>query len=606
MNPLKWIRWKYFLPLAIVLGAIVVFFVFFFDSLLERGIEKEGAKMNDAKVEVDGLKTKFFSGRITIDRLQVADPDAPMTNRLEAGKMAFQLEVGELIGKRAIINEATLSGLGFNTPRKTSGAIPKIFKEKKEGPPSAAEKLAEKYKDRFKLNIDGIKGDAKAKIEFDPKDLQITKQAAALEEKAKALPGEWEKRVDDLKVEERLKQAEADLKAIEKTPTKGTEAITAIPASFKKLGEVKNNLNQIKKDIQDAKTGIQAEAKGLRNDVAGLSQAKKQDIDDLMSRLNLDFASPDRLVEGIVGPLVLKRFQNILHYVQLARQHMPSKKAQESLPPKPRVSGMDIEFPTPAALPRFWLKQATLDGTFGMVAASGNMTDMTTNPPRVGKPFKLDLKGLHEGRAFTANAVLDHTKDINKDSVVLQAAGLDIKKLVPGTEGTGVMLADGMATVRMALNLIGEENIGGNVRLNITGIKLDASELAGGDKLKVSFVEKMVKAIEAMKVVTVDAQIFGTWNDPDLKISSNLGPVLSQVVKDSVGDVVKEQRAKLEAQLNGLLGEKQKELSEKLGGVDGKVNQELAGMEGDLSKKISQAAGINLSSGGDFLKKLPW
>src|SRR4051812_11932772 len=110
---MKIIRWKYFIPVVIFVAATILFFVLFFDPILSWGIEKIGGKINGAKVEVAGLKTKIFQGRLAIAHLQVANKELPMENVVEAGPLAFQMEFAELIKKRVVIDEASLLGLGF-------------------------------------------------------------------------------------------------------------------------------------------------------------------------------------------------------------------------------------------------------------------------------------------------------------------------------------------------------------------------------------------------------------------------------------------------------------------------------------------------------------
>ncbi|MCG3204725.1 MAG: hypothetical protein KCHDKBKB_01441 [Elusimicrobia bacterium] len=605
---LSWIRWKYFVPVAILLGAVIIFFAIFLDPLLARGIETVGGKLNGAKVEVVGLKTKIFKGRLSVARLQVANPDMLMQNLLEAGPLVFQLDIGELFGRRVIINEATLKGLAFNTPRKTSGALPlKMVSKKAAEPPSATDRLMAKYQERFKLNIDGIKGEVKSKIDFDPKDLEIYKSAEALKDKAQNLPDEWEQRVQEVKAEDRLKKIESDLQEIKETPTSGTQALTAIPASLKKLNEVKDQLESLKKEVGTLKAEIQTETKELKAGVGGLSGAKQKDLDDLMSRLSLDFASPDRLVEGLLGSSLLHRLQTLFHYVQLARQHMPSKKEKESIPPKPRSKGMDIEFPTPDALPRFWLMKAALEGVYSGISASGNLSNLTTDPARVGHPFKLDLNGEQGSQKFSLKSVLDHTKEINADSFLLQATGLDVKQLFPALGNGGEDFLAGVGNFEMALNLVGDEGIGGQLELGLSGLKFNETSLLAkvgvlqvnptdpGDKLKADFMKRVAKSIEAMKEVKIGAYVSGSWKDPHLKINSNLAPALGSVIKESVGHLVKDQREQLEGRLNQILSEKQKEVSEKLAGIDTKPNNTLAGLEEQISKKVSEVTGINLS-----------
>src|SRR5207244_2489011 len=118
------------------------------------------------------LSTKLFRGRLSIKRVQVTDPSDTWVNMVEGGPLAFEFLPSELLTRRVIISEAALQGLQFGTKRKSDGRLrhpPKPEKDK----PSAAAALAEKYKDKFQLNLQGMKAAAKAKVEIDPKNLAI-------------------------------------------------------------------------------------------------------------------------------------------------------------------------------------------------------------------------------------------------------------------------------------------------------------------------------------------------------------------------------------------------------------------------------------------------
>jgi uncharacterized protein (TIGR03545 family) len=616
---LSWIRWKYFIPVAILVTAIVIFFVVFFDPLLARAIESVGSKINGAKVDVDGLKTKFFKGRIDIGRFQVADKDLPMQNVVEAGPLAFQISPIDMFSKRVIIHDATLKGLAFETKRKTSGALPlkaakRVDKDKE---PSAASRLVDKYQQRFKLNIDGLKGEVKKRIEFDPKELELVKTADMLKTQAKQMPDQWKNRVNDLDVENRLKKAEAEITALKATPTKGPDAITAIPNALKKVGQVKSDLEQLKKDVEAAKTATVADVKAVKSGIARLPEAKKRDVDNIMSRLNLDFLSPSRLVEGLIGPVVIQRVKTVMHYVELARKNMPSKSQKDLLPPKPRAKGMDIAFPTPAAPPTFWLKKAVLEGAYHGIAAAGSLSNATSDPSKIGLPFKIALAGEQNARKFSANGVFDHTTDISKDSLSLAASGLDLASLL-AADGSGADFSQGTARINLDLALLGESNISGTLGLGLSELKFaegalfrkvgidSAAASSTEDKIKADFITNVGNAIEGMKEVAVTAGITGTWQDPEIKLNSNLAPVLTSVIKTSVGSALGEQRQELESRVNAILSEKTAELNKEVSTLETSVNAEINEMQAKIQSKINEATGINLTSvGGQSGIKVP-
>lgn len=617
-NLLSVIRWKFVIPTAVFIGLLVAFFVIFFDPLLEKGVEAAASSANGARVDVDGLKTKFADGRISIARVQVTNPDSPMRNTVDFGPAAFQLDLGELFSKRAIIHEASLKGLKFDTERKRSGAMPKLKEEKKKDePPSAAEKLAAKYQNQFSLNLKDMKADGKAKVEFDEKDLELYKQGEALKAKTQALPDQWKARVDGLDVDGRLKKIQADLESIKNTDTKGPQAITAIPEALKKLKASKEDLNKVKADVQATKDALAAELKGLKADVAGLADAKKRDLDNLKSRLNLDFANPRRLLDGMIGPIVLQRFQQAFRYAELAKKHMPSKVEKASLPPKPRAKGMDITFPTPAAPPTFWLKKAVLDGELRSVAASGSLSHLTSDAAKVGEPFIALLKGEKGAERYAARALWDATKDVSKGDFDIRADGLNAADFVtPEAGGFAAALKEGVLGAGVNFRVDEKGALGGLMNFDLKSMKLDdapllalagltsVDNLSAQDAFKASFMRNIARGIEKMPSLEVKAALSGTMDDPNLDFSSNLEGVLSKVVKDTVGGLVDEQTKELKARLDKLQQEKTAELTKKIEELNGKLG-EFGGLQKKIDDEIKKASGVSLSPSSDGSGSLP-
>lgn len=612
---MKIIRWKYFGPLAVFLALLIVFFVVFFDPLCARVLQSVASKVNGAKVEVSGFKTKFFQGRVQIARLQVTDRKDPMRNIVETGVLSFQLNPSEVLKKRFVINDASIHGLQFDTPRKTSGALPKAARQQdKEEAPGPAEKLFDKYKDRFKVQLGDMKTDLKGRIQFDPKNTHIVQQSEQLKAKADALPKEWDSRIQTLNAQARLKQISDELDAVKKTPTSGAQALTAVPDSLKKLKDARDQLQKLKSDTQATKDSILGDAKTYRAGIASLQDAKKQDADDILSRLNLDFANPDKLMEGIVGPLVLQRFQTIVKYVQIAREHMPTKKETAAPPVQKRSKGIDVTFPTPGVPPRFWLVKAGLDGVYQNIAAMGSMTNLASDPSLIGKPFVVQLNGASGAQRYALQATLDHVTDVAKDSFSVKATGLDVASAF-GSDALSA-LSGGDAAADVTFNVVGEGSLTGVINVAMTHVKLDKAKFAslvglsaGGssteDSLKTSFANNVIQSIEAMPQISVQGLLSGTWSDPSIKLSSNLTGALSQAIKTSFGNAIKDQRAQLDAKLNDVMNQQKAQLDAKGAELEKNVNDRLGGLESEIDKKIKDASGINLPSSGGLPIKIP-
>ena len=119
----KWIRWQGLLAFIVITGALAIFWIFFFDGLVRRAIEKTGTLIVGAEVDVNKVDVALSPLGITLNGLQVTNPDAPATNSIECGRIAFTLDGLNLFRRKVIINEMAVESLRFDTPRKRPGTV---------------------------------------------------------------------------------------------------------------------------------------------------------------------------------------------------------------------------------------------------------------------------------------------------------------------------------------------------------------------------------------------------------------------------------------------------------------------------------------------------
>ncbi|MEJ2097581.1 MAG: TIGR03545 family protein, partial [Deltaproteobacteria bacterium] len=92
----RWIRWQGFIPFVCIVGLMLVFWYVFLDRIVERVIESAGTRMVGAKVEMDKADVSLFPLGLAIQRLQVTNPDSPMTNAVDIAAMKLSLDSGAL------------------------------------------------------------------------------------------------------------------------------------------------------------------------------------------------------------------------------------------------------------------------------------------------------------------------------------------------------------------------------------------------------------------------------------------------------------------------------------------------------------------------------
>ncbi|MCH7616157.1 MAG: AsmA family protein [Nitrospinae bacterium] len=117
------IRWWGLGIFVVLVAAIGLLWLLVVDGLVKAKIEEEGTAAVGAKVELDAADLTLFPTGLTLTRLQVTNPDEPMTNLVEIARLTMNLDGLQLLGRKVIIDEMQVDGVQFGTARATSGAI---------------------------------------------------------------------------------------------------------------------------------------------------------------------------------------------------------------------------------------------------------------------------------------------------------------------------------------------------------------------------------------------------------------------------------------------------------------------------------------------------
>ncbi|TVR54731.1 MAG: hypothetical protein EA426_16600 [Spirochaetaceae bacterium] len=108
---------------AVLIGAVIVFNVVFKDRIVERAAQSFLENLFQARVEIGGLRFRPIRGEIRFDSAVVADAREPMSNLFELGTGALVIDTWQLMQGYVQIEEMTVAGLAFGTPRTVSGAL---------------------------------------------------------------------------------------------------------------------------------------------------------------------------------------------------------------------------------------------------------------------------------------------------------------------------------------------------------------------------------------------------------------------------------------------------------------------------------------------------
>ena len=166
----KILRIKGIIFLGVLIGIFILLSFVFTDRWLENQMEDYGSLVVGAKVEVDGLYFSTTDLILRWNRLQVTDPRNTMTNLFETTECDLDIDPFPLLSKKLNIENITVKGLKFNTPRETDGKLSDLEKQAlEEGMPDFVKELHQNLKDEAahmpvfnvsqftrKINVDSV------------------------------------------------------------------------------------------------------------------------------------------------------------------------------------------------------------------------------------------------------------------------------------------------------------------------------------------------------------------------------------------------------------------------------------------------------------------
>ncbi|MCD4812963.1 TIGR03545 family protein [bacterium] len=594
------IRLSYTIPAVVLLALAVLFNLFFLNTVLKYSLIAAGEMAVGAKVDIASVSFKFKQLSITINQLAITDRDAPMKNLIQAERIQGALKPLPLLSKKIVISELEVSGLQWGTARKTSGALPpgrqKNIAERMVGKDSGTAKLLTGIKEKSADKATSLPAwqdvqNAKDQIAnlslegvIKPEELESVKQAQAAKQTYQNKSAAYDKHINSLDIQAKLdavKPALEDLKNIQVNSLQDAAAaktkIETAQQKIKELNALKDQINDLQKQ---AKNDF-GETKNLQNRI---NTWQNQDMKSLTTKLKLPSLSFGSLTEALVGPVWLSKIHKFVALSNTARKYMPTRKKNAKKTEQPRMRGVDVYFPHPAEPPAFLIGKIILTGTTGgegkagtPINFSGNASNLTSDPRLLGIPAKADLGGSQSGRSYTVTAVLDHTQDIAKDTVRLNASGLSLADMELPKSDYLPRFDQGSMAIESSFMMDGEK-LTATLKAVLGNLKAPAKKSGDND-----LVADLWQGVDK---VNINATVSGIGDNLDIKITSDLDKLLNKRLNDMAGEKLGELRNKLKAEINKYSQDKQKELMDQYGLSKNSTLNNLTGAQNSVQAKI--------------------
>jgi uncharacterized protein (TIGR03545 family) len=561
---MKWIRWQGLIAFIVLVAGTAAFIYLFLDSLVKRAIEKTGTLIVRAKVELDDADVTLFPLGITLKRLQVTNPNAPMTNAVEVSHIAFLMDPSGLLRHKVIVETMTMDGMRFGTERKTSGALTRTPKE----PPG---QTAERTSESFHLpslevpNVHDI-------LEREP--LETMKLIDTVQDEVKAGQEEWKTRIDQLPDKKSLEAYRGRIKEIEKSRKGGLEGMLGGATDAVRL---RKDLMKDMDRIKEARSALKKDIGTLQKQVGEARRAPADDIRRLKEKYSLSPEGLSNFTRLLLGGKIagwtdtaLRGYASARPYLDRMSRTAGAGSAEVAKPV--RGTGIDVKFRERKPLPDFLIRTAGVSVEIPAGSLSGRIRNITGEQPLIGAPLTFEFKG----EKMSDVSRLDLKGEFNRldasdprDQFQLDANGYRIRNAaLSDNDQFRVTLASGLADFNgHAVLEKGAMNAGFTAALRKTSLKTDLPEKAN------AISKAMADTLSDIHGFDLNVSVIGTPEDHDIKMSSDL----DRILKDAVGNQIRKQAAQFEQKLTEAVHEKVdpriKELESRLGGFNPYVNE---------------------------------
>ena len=572
-------RWSYILPRFTLLVLLWAFFFFAFDPLLKWGLIKGLEKGAKAKAEIHFFKTSFLHPSLKLTGLAIGDSKEEYRNLLEFAELSFSAEGAPLLEKKLVVDSASLKGLRFGTPRKTSGKLPFV----KEEPSELVDAMVAESKGFALERAADVKTDAAADYKMDPEELESVKLAKQLEESYQKDYAGISSRVD-------TKKYEAGLDAM-KTRYEKAKGEKNFAKQAKDYADIAKEVKKLSADFKKDKEETEASLAKAKDAFKAVEEARKKDMAAVMAKMKLPSLDTQSIARMLAGPLIAEKTALAMKWMALARKYMPAN--TKGVLKNEARRGREVHFPKEKTYPTVLVRRLELTGELGEdpLEYSGTVEGLTTQPQVYGRPTTAVIKGVKGARRLDFKTSVDATGTEIMTASELSYAGMPVARLQLGSPSSFMVdITNGTGALEASLKTAGEE-ISGNAAFRLAG----ASFKPKADNIKAAPLRSAVESSFAgLSSAVIGAEISGTMKSPRLAINTDLANALSKAFSGAMGAEVKKAqeaaRKKVDealkpyrAKLDNLAAAKQAELGGKLKDAESKIS----GMSDGLLKNLT-------------------
>ena len=513
------IRWPGLVAFFVISGLVAAVIILFLDFWLKLAAEKSLELATGAEVNISQVEHSFSPFGITLQNVQLTDPQAPSTNQLQADTISANIELSPLLLRKVIMDNLIISGVQFGSPRAAEGRV-----------------YRSSVTDHGAKGVAGFFPEAKDLPSVDEvlakSPLKTTK---AIEQAQQAYAQHKDKLAEqyaNLPSKDKLADYQQRIEKLSKTDYKNPADLLVAKEEFDAL---KQEIKADKQLISDFKQSIDVAKQDLAPKLAQLKAAPGQDYDQLKALVAGDAGAISDVTTLVFGETAGQWSTYALAAFDIIA---PMLKNQEQEQQQANVeTGRWISFDDTSGLPELWIKQAEISLSWQQEKILSRWQDITYQHDILGRPtvFKVDSSASKLWQSLQLDGDLWlKAKGIDAQQQ-WQLVGLKLDDLnLIEQDKLSSKLVHGLLSSKGNIK-VKQNNVSGDGAINLAELNLQAS---GSNKMTRIVADTLMQT----KQLKIDSKVSGQIGALDLSFSSDLNQQLASALLSSVG---KEEQAKL-------------------------------------------------------------
>ena len=584
---IRGIRWwglGVFVVLVVAIGLVWLLVV---DGLVKATIEDKGTAAVGARVELDAADLTLFPTGLTLTRLQVTNPDEPMTNSVEIARLTMNLDGLHLLRRKVIIDEMQVEGIQFGTARATSGALDDRTRG---GAPTESQE-----DETFTLpplevpNVQQI---------LEQEDLETLKLIRAIQDDIQREREVWKQRLETLSGKAEFAKYQQRLEGL-KSSTKG--GIGGILGGIDEVKAIQQDIQQDLANLKTARKEFDEKVALLKQRMAQVKTAPRRDAQRLKEKYSLSPQGLANLGQTLLGKHLGAKiteatgwYETLQPYLEGAETGGGVSESEEAA--STRGTGVDVRFKEFQPLPDFLIRLAQVSLILDIGEVSGRIENITPDQATLGTPLTYTFAGerLKDMQGLTFQGTLDHRDPAaGTDTLQFRANGYHVPQVALSNQPDWpVTLEEGLADVTVDAELRGQA-ITATGTIGFSGLQVSAGRPDDSNPLT----QALSAAISDISTLSVQADVTGTLEHYDVQLRSELDRLLQEAAGKMVKNLAANFGKDLQSAISAKVAAPLKGLTGSLGGLD-TIGGELTGRLAQENNLLQDIVGKGIPQKG--------